>query len=584
LIRLFLVQWESQTKKLFALSAPGAREDKKEKKTMTQEIILNLTDEQESILHAGLETLTIEKILPRIWEHDHTVWKPEPTEITNRLDWLQTAAEMRSEIPRMKALRDDLLDEGYTDVLLLGMGGSSLAPEVFARTFDDADGLSLTVLDSTDPRAVLAHTESLDLSKTMFVVATKSGSTVETLSFFKYCFNRVAAALGRERAGEHFVAVTDPGSKLIDLADEHHFRATLTNNPNIGGRYSVLSFFGLFAATLVGIDVARLLDRAQEMANRCSAEVTVEKNPAARIGATMGKLAQGGRNKITFVASDSIADFPNWVEQLIAESTGKEGVGILPVVGEPLGEPDVYGDDRIFVYLQVGADDTHLEALDALHQAGHPLIRCQLRDRYDLGGQYFLWELATAIGGYFLEINPFNQPNVESAKVRAKEMVTAYKQNGSLPEGESTPPSGEALDSFVADTVARGGYIALQAYVQPTDEVEAALQQIRLKLRDRYKMATTLGFGPRFLHSTGQLHKGDSGEGVFVQFISTAPQDVAIPNQAGELDSSISFDTLKKAQALGDAQALRDAGRRVISFPLGKDVLATLETLSRELG
>lgn len=551
---------------------------------MTQEIIFNLTGDQESILRSGLETLAAEKIIPRIWKHDHTVWKPEPTEISNRLDWLRIMAEMRSEVPRMNALRDDLLAEGYTHVLLLGMGGSSLAPEVFARTFDDADGLSLAVLDSTDPGAVLAHTESLDLSKALFVVATKSGGTVETLSFFKYCYNCVAAALGRERAGEHFIAITDPGSKLVDLAEKHHFRATLTNNPNIGGRYSVLSFFGLFAATLVGLDVAQLLDRAQEMANRCSAEVAATENPAASIGAAMGKLAPAGRNKVTFVASDTIADFPNWVEQLIAESTGKEGVGIVPVVGEPLGGPEVYSDDRVFVYLQVGDDTAHLEALDTLREAGHPLIRCHLRDRYDLGGQYFLWELATAVAGYFLEINPFDQPNVESAKARAKEMVAAYQQTGSLPEGESTPPSGEALDTFVADSLSRGGYIALQAYVQPTAEVEAALQQIRLRLRDRYNAATTLGFGPRFLHSTGQLHKGDRGEGVFVQFVSTAPQDVPIPDQAGELDSRISFDTLKKAQALGDAKALRDAGRRVISFPLGSDFLATLETLSGELG
>lgn len=411
----------------------------------------------DSPLAKGLQTLTDEKIVARIWEHDHTVWKPEPKEIANRLGWLNSIEKMHQESPRMNALSNELRAQGYTQALLLGMGGSSLAPQVFSETFDPPNGLELSVLDSTDPGAVIAHAERLDIEKTLFIVATKSGSTVETLSFFKYFFNQVADTLGKEKAGEHFVAITDPGSNLVNIAKKHDFREVFLNDPNIGGRYSALSFFGLVPAALVGVDISKLLRRAQTMATQCSPETTTEDNPAAKAGAIMGQLAKGGQDKITFVASPAISDFPNWVEQLIAESTGKEGIGILPVVGEPVGDPTVYQDDRLFVHLKVEADDTHQADLHALSAAGHAVMRLQLEDIYDLGGQFFLWEFATALAGYFLGINPFDQPNVESAKIRAREMVAAFKEKGALPPVNYADPTAEVLDSFIADSLSPGG-------------------------------------------------------------------------------------------------------------------------------
>lgn len=525
-----------------------------------------------------LAALAEENIVARIWEHDHTVWKPDPAEITNRLGWLHIIEAMQQEVPRMKLLAEALQAEGYTDVLLLGMGGSSLAPEVFSRTFRTSSGLQLSVLDSTDPGAVSAAAEKLDLRKTLFIVATKSGGTVETLSFFKYFYNQTTQALGEDRTGKHFVAITDPGSKLEEIAKRYQFRDTFLNDPNIGGRYSALSFFGLVPATLTGVDVSKLLGRAQVMAHQCGSTVPVDENPGAVLGAFLGQHAKTGKDKVTFVASPSIADLPNWIEQLIAESTGKEGRGILPVVGEPLGNPDSYGDDRLFVYLKVGEDTTHDADLTALEEAGQPVLRLHLADIYDLGGQFFVWEFATAVASYFLEINPFDQPNVESAKVLARQMVAAYRESGVLPQGDAQTPSPEGLTEFLS-SAKPGDYVAVQAYLQPTPEVKSALGALRLEIRDHYKMPTTLGFGPRFLHSTGQLHKGDAGNGLFIQFTSQAPQDIDIPDEAGGQASGMTFGTLKMAQALGDAQALRDAGRRVISFPLGEKPKDTIQRM-----
>jgi transaldolase/glucose-6-phosphate isomerase len=389
---------------------------------------------------AALDEMVENSIIARIWAHDHTVWKPEPAEITNRLGWLHIAEAMSEDVPRLEAFVADVRAAGYTHALLLGMGGSSLAPEVFRKTFGVAPGhLDLSVLDSTDPGAVLAHEQRLDLTRTLFVVSTKSGGTVETLSFFKYFYNRVAEAVGADGAGEHFIAITDPGSKLADLAERYNFRAAFLNDTNIGGRYSALSYFGLVPAALVGVDVPRLLDDAMSMA--CAAEscVAARDNPAAVLGATLGELARAGRDKVTFITSSEIASFGDWVEQLIAESTGKEGKGILPVVGEPVGSPDVYGDDRVFVYLRLEEDGTNDSAVQALEDAGHPVVRLRLRDLYDLGGQFFLWEMATAVASHRLAINPFDQPNVEAAKVLGRRMVAEYTDTGALPAGEATP-------------------------------------------------------------------------------------------------------------------------------------------------
>lgn len=560
------------------------------------ELTVSLQDYQSAVDHA-IAQMQAQGVISRIWQHDHTVWKPEPTEITNRLGWLTIAARMKDNLPAIAALVEDVQAAGYTHALLLGMGGSSLAPEVFRLTFGVADGyLDLAVLDSTDPGTVLARAADLDLGKTLFVVSTKSGGTVETLSFFKYFYNRTVDELGSENAGERFVAITDPGSKLEALAKRLDFRATFLNDPNIGGRYSALSFFGLLPAALVGVDLNRLIDRAVAMAEQCAADQAIAANPGALLGAVMGELAKVGRDKVTLIAPPALASFGDWVEQLIAESTGKEGKGILPVVGEPAAEPAAYGADRVFAYLQLAEDDSLDAAVNALEQAGHPIVRVPLADRYDLGAQYFLWEFATAVAGYTLAINPFDQPNVESAKVIAREMVAAYHAEGRLPAltptltdgnitvyGDVTADSaGAALNAFIAQGAA-GAYISVQAYVQPTTQTDAALQALRTKLRAQTGFAVTIGYGPRFLHSTGQLHKGDGGNGLFIQFTSDATEDVAIPDEAGTPDSAMTFDVLELAQALGDRQALLDAKRRVIRFHLGTDVMGGLQTLTNAL-
>jgi transaldolase/glucose-6-phosphate isomerase len=538
---------------------------------------------------AALDEMVENSVVARIWAHDHTVWKPEPAEITNRLGWLHTAEVMSEDYARLEGLVESVRAAGYTHALLLGMGGSSLAPEVFRKTFGVAPGhLDLAVLDSTDPDAVLAYEQRLDLARTLFIVSTKSGGTVETLSFFKYFYNRVADGVGADQAGEHFIAITDPGSKLADLAERYNFRATFLNDTNIGGRYSALSYFGLVPAALVGVDVPRLLDDAMSMACATESCVAARDNPGAVLGAILGELAKAGRDKVTFVTSPEMASFGDWVEQLIAESTGKEGKGILPVVGEPLGSPDVYGDDRLFVFLRLEGDDSQDAAVQALEDAGHPVVRLRLRNVYDLGGQFFLWEMATAVASHRLGINPFDQPNVEAAKVLARRLVAEYTDTGALPAGEAVPLSQAALNEFLSqaqpgDPSSGSGrsYIVIQAYVQPTQETNAALQSLRTQLRDRLKLATSVGYGPRFLHSTGQLHKGDAGNGLFIQFTADAAQDVPIPDEAGSSGSSMSFGVLKMAQALGDGQALLDAGRRVIRFHLGGDVVGGLERLTQ---
>jgi len=552
----------------------------------------------QAAVDAALAEMVEKQVVARIWAHDHTVWKPEPKEITNRLGWLHIAEAMQEYLPRLDELVASVWAEGFTDVLLLGMGGSSLAPEVFSNVFgpSTAGFPHLAVLDSTDPGAVLAQAERLDPARTLFLVATKSGGTVETLSFFKFFYNWTADTLGAERAGEHFVAITDAGSKLDDLAETFHFRATFRNDPNIGGRYSALSFFGLVPAALVGVDVPRLLERARAMAAACGPDVAAGDNPGAWLGAILGELAKSGRDreasrgtrdKVTFVTAPELANFGDWLEQLIAESTGKEGVGILPVVGEPLGPPEVYGDDRLFVVLEVGEGRLGTEPdpqypIPDLEETGHPVLRLRLQDVYDLGAQMFLWEFATGVAGSRLGINPFNQPSVEAAKVLARQAVAVYGETGKLPDDEPAPLTAAAFRDFLVQAQA-GDYVALQAFVQPTAETDAALQALRLRLRDRLRLATTVGYGPRFLHSTGQLHKGDRGNGLFLQFTSGPLRDASIPDEAGQPASSITFGVLKMAQALGDKGALEAAGRRVIRFHLGTDVVENLEMLAQTI-
>jgi glucose-6-phosphate isomerase len=529
-------------------------------------------------VQATTERLQREKIVSRIAQGDYTVWKPQPTEISNRLGWLTIAEHMRAALPEIQQVVAGIKRDGYTQGLVLGMGGSSLAPEVFRRSFGVAPGfVDLAILDSTDPAAVLANAKRLEPARSLFIVSTKSGGTVETFSFFRYFYRWTVKALGADKAGAHFIAITDPGSALADTAKKYGFRATFLNDPDIGGRYSALSHFGLVPAALVGVDIPRLLDRATRAAGQT--------DTAAQLGVILGELAVRGRDKATFAISPAVGDFAAWVEQLIAESTGKEGKGIVPIANEPLGAPSVYGKDRLFIDIRLPGDRARDQALAALRSAGHPTVQFELGDPYDLGEQFFTWELATAIAGWRLGINPFDQPNVEAAKVLARQMVASYESSGSLPPLTSTArgdgltvylPSasvgGKQAGSSVADQVHTflaavnpGDYVALQAYVEPTADTTAALQQLRVAIRDHLRVATTVGYGPRFLHSTGQLHKGDGGHGVFIQLVTPPPKpDVPVPDTADADTSHITFGVLKAAAALGDRQALMDRGRRVL--------------------
>jgi transaldolase/glucose-6-phosphate isomerase len=551
------------------------------------EFSANLGDYQGRVEEAMRE-IENDEVIKRIWEKDYTLWKNEPAEITNRLGWLDIAERMKTALPELGRFVSDIRRDGFTSALLLGMGGSSLAPEVFRDTFGISEGyLDLGVLDSTDPETIRAQAAKLDLPKTLFIVSTKSGGTVETISLFKFFYNQLAAALDGEDPGSHFIAITDAGSQLDQIATDYHFRQTFHNDPNIGGRYSALSHFGLVPAALIGVDLETLLNRA----------ASIDRNDAALLGATMGEMAQSGRDKLTLLISPAVASFGNWVEQLIAESTGKDGRGILPVVGEPVNQASFYGDDRLFVYLKLKSDTYYDDLAADLEQAGYPVIHLQMDDEYDLGEQIFLWELATAVAGARLEINPFDQPNVESAKVFTRQMVSTYQERGKLPaqkasqefDGisvypdqagkiEGTASARQVIDRFLAEAKP-GAYISLQAYIQPNPETDQQLQALRTQLRDETRLSTSLGYGPRFLHSTGQLHKGDAGNGMFIQLTSDAISHIPIPDQPGSDQSGIDFGMLKQAQALGDRQALLDAGRRVLRLHLGQDPIRSLKSL-----
>ena len=542
--------------------------------------MFNLQNDQ-AVVDQKINLLTKNEILPRIWARDHTVWKPEPTEISNRLGWLDIAEQMMLQIKNIQDFVHTVQKAGYTHSLLLGMGGSSLAPEVFRKTFGIKPGyLGLAVLDSTDPGAVLKFARELDANKTLYIVSTKSGGTVETFSFMRFFFNRLISELGAEETGQHFIAITDPGSKLEEVAKQYNFRHVFLNDPNIGGRYSALSHFGLVPAALMGIDIERLLKNALNASEESGTAISISKNPAALLGAAIGELARQGRDKLTFVLSPSIASFGDWVEQLIAESTGKEGKGILPVVGEELQEPEYYSNDRVFVHLELEPELFQTARLKTLGMAGYPILNIKINDLYDLGGQFFTWELATAVAGYCMGINPFDQPNVESAKVLAREMVSTYKQNGNLPVLKSEVPDVQTLKSFLSGLQPGKNYVTIQAYLMPTAEMDTALYQLRTHIQTQFKVATTIGYGPRFLHSTGQLHKGDAGNGFFIQFIATPREDTLIPDEMGNVEGTLSFGVLEAAQALGDAQALKNNQRPVIRFHLGKEPVREIKSLT----
>jgi len=506
-------------------------------------------------MEAVLADLSQRDVVGRMWRKDHTVWKPDPSEITNRLGWLAITELMREQIPALQTFAQEIRDSGFRHIVLLGMGGSSLGSEVLRQTFGSAVGYpELIVLDSIIPASVQAVTESIDPAHTLFLVSSKSGSTTEPLSLYHYFRSLVESVVGKEKTGRSFIAITDPGTPLAKLAKETGFRHVFLNPPDIGGRYSVLSYFGLVPAALIGVDITVLLSQADSMRKKCAPSVPISENPGAWLGAYLGTLALQGRDKLTLITSPSIVNFGLWVEQLIAESTGKDGKGIIPIVGESLMAPANYGDDRLFIYLRMEGDDSSTidTALEKIKSSGQPVVTLELQDNYDLGAEFFRWEFATAVASAILGINPFDQPNVQAAKDATKRLLQEYTASGHL-------PSVEAAVSF-ADLLAeagRGKYLAIMAYVSQTPEIDKVLADLRQKVVERYHIATTLGYGPRFLHSTGQLHKGGPNTGLFLQVTAEHKKDLPIPGEPS------TFGVVASAQALGDLQALLSSERRV---------------------
>ena len=515
------------------------------------------------------------RVISRIWSGDHTVWKPDPSEIADRLGWLTVTDFMREQVPELEAFAQEVREAGFKHVVLLGMGGSSLGPEVFRQTFGSAPGYpDLIVLDSTVPGWVQSVADAIDPAQTLFLVSSKSGSTTEPNMFYAYFRGMVEQAAGKDESGSHFIAVTDPGSSLAKLGEDQRFRRVFLNPTDLGGRYSVLSYFGLVPAALIGLDLTRLMDRADNMRSSCEPGIPASDNPGAWLGTVMGVLPQEGRDKITLVASPAISSFGLWVEQLIAESTGKEGTGIVPVAGEPLASPDRYGEDRLFVYLRLEGDDNALydAALKALGDSGQPVVRLDLADVYDLGAEFFQWEMATAVAGSVLGINPFDQPDVQAAKDMTESVLRQFEATGKLPAMEEEGTLAELLDS-----AGPGDYLAIMAYIPQSDEVDQALDELRIRVMEKYNIATTMGYGPRFLHSTGQLHKGGPGSGLFLQITGEHAQDLTIPGVP------FTFGVLADAQALGDLQALRSSGRRAVRVDVGNDPVRGIRKMAEGL-
>lgn len=552
----------------------------------------------EADVQAAVDKMASERWTARLWSRDPSVWKSDEDHqkiIRNALGWLNVAETMDGQVDELRSFADRVRADGFEHVMVLGMGGSSLCPEVLRRSFGAAEGYpTLHVLDSTVPAAVTSFANRVDVAKTLFIVSSKSGGTTEPRMFHRYFYDRVRQVKG-DKAGENFIAITDPGTRLVDEATQDRFRRIFLNPADIGGRYSALSYFGMVPATLSGIDVGRLLDRAIHAVHACADTVPTGENPGARLGAALGALANAGRDKVTFVTPAPIDSLGLWIEQLIAESTGKEGKGIVPVAGEALGAPEVYGNDRIFVHISVkgheNADD--VAKLDALAAAGHPVIHHVLGTTYGLGVEFFLWEFATALAGAVIGINSFDQPNVQESKDNTVRLLAAYSQDGKFPD-ETALASDGPLDVFsydgsaaaLGDTssatailkghlagVKAGDYVAITQYFEETGDHDALVQEIRTLVRDAGKVATTTGYGPRFLHSTGQLHKGGSDAGVFIQLTCDDAEDVAIPGE------SYSFGVLKQAQSRGDFESLASRGRRAIRINLGSDVRAGLERL-----
>jgi transaldolase/glucose-6-phosphate isomerase len=532
----------------------------------------------------------------RLWQSDASLWTG--SDENKWLGWLGITEEQLAHISALHDIAADIKKTGFKHALLLGMGGSSLCPEVLRMTFGKVEGHpELHVLDSTDPAQIKAIESKLDLASTICIVSSKSGSTLEPNIYKQYFFERVKEKVGEAEVGSRFIAITDPGSKMQEVAERDKFRKIFAGIPSIGGRYSALSNFGMVPGAVMGIDVAKFLNSTAEMVKACGAAAPPDSNPGAQLGMILGVAANLGRDKLTIAASPGISDLGAWLEQLIAESTGKLGKGIIPVDREPLARPDTYGNDRVFAYLRLDTapDPSQDAAIAALEAAGHPVVRITVDNIYNLGQEFFRWEIATAVAGSIIGINAFNQPDVEASKIETKKLTSEYEKSGKLPDEapffdgdgiklyadekntavlKGKPRLAEVLKTHLG-RLAAGDYFAVLGYVTMNDANEKALQAIRLAVRDKKKVATVLGFGPRFLHSTGQAYKGGPNSGVFLQITCDDAVDLPVPGQ------KFTFGVVKAAQARGDFAVLAERGRRALRVHLGKDVAAGLATLTK---
>ena len=545
-------------------------------------------------LSRGLRSLEEAEVVRRIWERDGTVWKPTDREISNRLGWLSSPSAAEGIIPDLEAFAASVRGLGLTRAVVLGMGGSSLAPEVYARIFGpEAGSLELDVLDTTEPGTVAAAAARFAVDKTLFVVSSKSGTTAEVLALFSVFYDRARMELGTRHAGSRFVAVTDPGTPLEILAHERRFRRVFNGQPDIGGRFSALSVFGLLPAALKSIDLRRLLASARDMSASCRLAKASE-NPGALLGTILGTAAIKGMDKLILLMPLRFRPLASWLEQLIAESTGKEGRGIVPVVEDRPGFAESYGRDRLFVEIGPPEASAPKQVIRAPEGSGSPLVRLAFDDPYGLAGQFFLWEFATAVAAHFMKINPFDQPDVESTKKRTRE-VLAFAGGGRGMAPGAEPPSfagGLRIDGAdrtedPRDAVTRflsgrreGDYLAILAYLPRTAKVEGLLSGLASGLRFETGLPATVGFGPRYLHSTGQLHKGDGNRGLFLMLVATDLPEVGIPEVPGVTRPAPDLGGLFRAQAKGDALALSEKGRRVLTVELSSPVETGIASLS----
>ena len=518
-------------------------------------------------LDSALDDLESADVVSRIWTRDGAVWGADGT--ADGLGWLTVTDAMREQLPALRQLAEEVRQEGVRRLLLLGMGGSVLGPEVLCRTLGSADYPELEVLDSTIPSAVRDAAARLDPQETLILVSSKSGETVETRSLYAYFSGLASTATGD--AGARSVAITDAGTPLHAMADELGFRRVFLNPPDIGGRYSVLSYFGLVPAALAGVDIEALLDRADEMREMCGPAVPTRENPGARLGAYIGAMATHGRDKLTLLSSPSLDGMARWVEQLVAESTGKDGRGIVPVIGEPLLVPEQYGDDRFFIYMRLEGDDNRAtdEAAASIESAGHPVVRLEMHDALDLGAELYRWEMATAVASSLIGVNPFDQPHVESGKILTELMLHDYASSGWIPDAAGSLSPEELLSD-----AGEGDYLSIMVYARQTQELERALSALRGRVSERLRIATTLGYGPRLLHSTGQLHKGGPDSGLHLQIVAREEDSIPIPGQP------FCFGTLLEAQAAADLIALRQAGRRVARLLIDTDGSTAIDGLA----